>query len=130
MEGYAKVDMVLLGCEAVGEELERAMSVFTERAKGKGKATANADAVEGVKIEEDETAVDLVAGVDDVEKLLEAETDPEKKRALKGYLKEQPMYMAKGVTLKDYQVGLSGASNTSAKIGLTLILARPLSYSG
>lgn len=114
MQGYAKVDAVLQGCELVGEELERAMSVFTERANGKvkGADVAAGDeqseaAAEGVKDEEDETATDLVAGVEDVEALLEKETDPERKRALKGYIKEQPESMAEGVVLKDYQVSPS-----------------------
>lgn len=104
MEGYAKVDAVLLGCETVGEELERAMSVFTERANGKGKEKET-DVI-AVKVE-DETAVDLVAGVDDVETLLEAEKDPERRKALRGYLKQQPEALAEGVVLKDYQVSLT-----------------------
>jgi hypothetical protein len=113
MQGYHKVDAVLKGCEDVGDELSRAMSVFTsaDAKKGKGKAKEEINVEAGVKEEpavderEDETAVDLVAvELKDVEGLLREESDPERKKALKGYIKKQPETLAEGVVLKDYQV--------------------------
>lgn len=145
MQGYHKVDAVLKGCELVGEELERAMSVFTSAdarkgGKGKGKEEVGGEGKgEGTKKEEvgeggeeetgatrvDETAVDLVAvELKDVEALMETEVDPERKKALRGYIKKQPELLAEGVVLKDYQVssfprrverfGLSGADTRSS----------------
>lgn len=109
MQGYHKVDAVLKGCEDVGDELSRAMSVFTsaDAKKGKGKAKEEAGVKEEPVVDqrEDETAVDLVAvELKDVEGLLREESDPERKKALRGYIKKQPETLAEGVVLKDYQV--------------------------
>lgn len=145
MQGYHKVDAVLKGCEEVGEELERAMSVFVgaadARKGGKGKEESGEVGGEGEKVvvvgeekgegegEEkvDETAVDLVAvDLKDVEGLLEKEVDPERKKALKGYIKKQPELLAEGVVLKDYQVSAvvsslffdaSSSSSSSSSVG-------------
>jgi hypothetical protein len=108
MQGYHKVDAVLKGCEAVGNQLARAMSAFTGK-KGKGKATAETanDGAKNEEVKEEEGALNLVdADIGDVDEEIRNEKDPERKSALKGYIREQPPSLVEGVKLKDYQVRL------------------------
>lgn len=112
MQGYHKVDAVLKGCESVGAELELAMSAFTKSQEKDETAAAGGKG-----------ALEIVNAEVDVEQALRTETDPERRSALKGYIKKQPDSLAEGIFLKDYQVRSS--CRTKAKVRrkvLTLVL--------
>lgn len=97
MQGYHKVDAVLKGCEAVGDQLARAMSAFTRTKKKKAEGES--------EVQEDVGALNLVdAHIGDIDAEIRREQDTERKSALKGYIRDQPASLLEGVKLKDYQV--------------------------
>ncbi|CED82045.1 SNF2 family DNA-dependent ATPase [Phaffia rhodozyma] len=116
MLGYHKVDAVLKGCEMVGAELELAMSAFTNSQTKKEGSDPNANG-------NGKGALGIVHAEVDVEQALKVETDPERRKALKGYIQKQPESFTEGILLKDYQLfGLNWLNLLHSK-GLSCILA-------